>query len=216
MGSVKSQTWAIRFTHPEDAEMKFEELFKDNYIWLAYVKETGKTDENPHYHVLINLKVVLTRNGFIKQIRKWFPHAGNAHFSMKVWDGNDRAFQYLHKENVPLTFGTRLQLRTTDEYVENARAEPKAFMRKQKQSYDELLANCVAEWNTQQLSKVYEFREYEIIKFAVSQLYLEKMREMGLPPKNLFAMRGDCTKILFEINSKVTNEALANSIAKGI
>lgn len=65
-------------------------------LFLA-IKHEGSTKENPHFHlVLSTLQVPKTFRTFMKT--KFAQDKGNGHMSIKPWDGDDRAIQYLYHE----------------------------------------------------------------------------------------------------------------------
>lgn len=65
-------------------------------LFLA-IKHDGSSKENPHFHlVLSTMQKSATLRTYLKTIFK--EGKGNGHMSLKTWDGNERAIQYLYHE----------------------------------------------------------------------------------------------------------------------
>lgn len=90
-----------------------------DYESIVAVKHRGDTGENPHYHIVIKTQV--KDQAFRVRMKKVFDQGkGNAHMSIKTWDGNIDAIAYLFHEddNAPLV----VQYNVSDETIEKARA----------------------------------------------------------------------------------------------
>ena len=211
-GSVKSDTWALRFT--TDTIMKFETLFEDKYIWVAYVDEKGSTTGKRHYHVLIHLFNPHTRNQIDTMINKFFPFKGNAFRSIKLWDGNNRAFQYMHKENVPVTFGQRDNLLTTEEYQVLATEEPTKHYSRLRVSFDELRDKVVDHIGNKYDIEFLRALPSKNIRTLVARHYLDSVREAGLKLKPLPCIKTDIMNIMFSLNLDALDDDLIDSIIK--
>lgn len=69
-----------------------------DYIAMVAVKHLGKTGENPHYHLVVKTQV--KDQAFRVRMKKVFDMGkGNAHMSIKNWDGSIDAISYLFHEN---------------------------------------------------------------------------------------------------------------------
>lgn len=69
-----------------------------DYRSMVAVKHLGRTGENPHYHMVIQTDVA--GQAFRVRMRKVFDQGkGNAHMSIKPWDGNHDAMSYLFHED---------------------------------------------------------------------------------------------------------------------
>jgi hypothetical protein len=68
-----------------------------DYEHIIAVKHLGAKGDNPHYHLVIRTDV--KPQAFRKRMKKLFPDGqGNAHMSIKPWDGDDKALSYLFHE----------------------------------------------------------------------------------------------------------------------
>lgn len=73
-------------------------LLCPDYISMIAVKHRGKTGENPHFHMVIKTQV--KEQAFRVRMKKVFDMGkGNAHMSIKSWDGSIDAISYLFHEN---------------------------------------------------------------------------------------------------------------------
>ena len=89
-----------------------------DYLAIVAVKHRGASGENEHYHVV--LKTSVKDQAFRVRMKKVFDKGkGNAHMSIKPWDGNIDALSYLFHEDekAPLL----VQHNVTDETIEKAR-----------------------------------------------------------------------------------------------
>lgn len=211
-GSVKSDTWALRFT--TDQIMNFETLFEDKFMWLAYVDEKGSTTGKRHYHVLIHLINELTRNKLDTLINKFFPDKGNAFRSVKLWDGNNRAFQYMHKENVPVTFGHREDLLTTAEYQALATEEPTQYYSRLRVSFDELRDKVVDHISNKYTVEFLDSLPTNNLRTLVARHYLDAVRVAGLKLKPMPSVKHDLMNIMFALNLDTFDGDLIESMIK--
>ena len=81
-----------------------EEFFQsDDYPRVFAGHHVGKTQANPHYHVVFETKSNVKLQAMRKRLNLIFTKSkGNAHLSLKVWDGNMRAISYIYHEDVTL------------------------------------------------------------------------------------------------------------------
>lgn len=67
------------------------------YTTIIVVKHLGAKGDNPHYHMVIRTDV--KPQAFRVRMKNVFPDGkGNAHMSIKPWDGDDKAISYLFHE----------------------------------------------------------------------------------------------------------------------
>lgn len=93
-----------------------------DYKSMIAVRHDGTTKENPHYHIVVQTHVA--GQAFRVRMRKIFDQGkGNAHMSIKPWDGCIDAIAYLfhEDENAKLL----VQHNVSDETVAQARARNK-------------------------------------------------------------------------------------------
>lgn len=102
-----------------------------DYEAIVAVKHRGKTGENPHYHLVIQTQV--KDQAFRVRMKKVFDQGkGNAHMSMKPWNGSIDAISYLfHEED-----DAHLVLRhnVSDELVDQAKARNREVQEKMKEA----------------------------------------------------------------------------------
>ena len=104
------------------------------------IKHDGSTKENPHFHlVLSTIQKVATLRAYLKTIFK--EGRGNAHMSIKKWDGNERAIQYLyHEQDCAVVHSKGF----TPEFLTEQRTKAKLFTAT-KSKYTTNLYDCVIE-----------------------------------------------------------------------
>lgn len=89
-----------------------------DYQAIVAVKHRGTTGENEHYHMVVKTQV--KDQAFRVRMKKVFDMGkGNAHMSIKSWDGNIDAVSYLFHEDDEATL--IVQHNVTDETIEKAR-----------------------------------------------------------------------------------------------
>lgn len=77
---------------------RIQELNDVEYTHIIAVKHNGDDKENPHFHIVIKTQV--KAQAFRVRMKKLFPEGkGNAHMSIKPWDGNEDACSYLFHED---------------------------------------------------------------------------------------------------------------------
>lgn len=162
MGSTQSYHWTVRLTTDEQFE-KIEQYFPDT-VFGAYVVESGNETGKRHYHIALSFKEPKSRNQLNKQISAFFPQSGNEYRAIKLWkSGNDLAsddfLQYMHKSNRPSFWGTRVGLKTHEEYESLARQVSRA-VKKHQTMLDDMLV--------------------EITKMVREQLSDADIRNMGI------------------------------------
>lgn len=93
-----------------------------DYESMVAMRHAGTTQENPHYHLVIQTKVA--GQAFRVRMKKIFDQGkGNAHMSIKPWDGSIDAISYLfhEDENAELL----VQYKVSNETVAQAKARNK-------------------------------------------------------------------------------------------
>lgn len=76
---------------------RIKDLNEPDYKAIIAVKHKGDSNENPHIHIVIRTQV--KAQAFRVRMKKLFPEGkGNAHMSIKPWDGNEDACAYLFHE----------------------------------------------------------------------------------------------------------------------
>lgn len=90
----------------------------DDFMSIIGVKHKGETKENPHYHFVVKTNV--KDQAFRVRLRKIFDQGkGNAHMSIKAWDGKIEAISYLFHEDEDAVVVLRHNI--SDETVAEAR-----------------------------------------------------------------------------------------------
>jgi hypothetical protein len=91
---MESVGYCVRVQAVEGYALKMHTLEYDHMI---AVKHLGAKGDNPHYHLVIRTDV--KAQAFRKRMKRCFPDGtGNAHMSIKPWDGDDKALSYLFHE----------------------------------------------------------------------------------------------------------------------
>jgi len=98
-----------------------------DYQAMVAVKHRGSTGENEHYHAVIKTQV--KDQAFRVRMKKVFDKGkGNAHMSIKPWDGNIDAISYLfHEDEDAKPF---VKHNVTDETIEKAKARNREVQEK--------------------------------------------------------------------------------------
>lgn len=172
------------------------------YNWVAGMAHKGeRKDPNPHYHFVI--KTNLEDGTIRKRFKSIFDKGkGNAHMSIKKWDGNMDAVAYLFHEDpdADLTFRRGV----TDEYITDARNRNKRVLvevgkAKGKASWtleEDVMAQLISAERTTAGSR-------EIAKM----IYLTALRNGKYAP-NDYLCKAMVTKILFRLcDGDVVEEA---------
>lgn len=193
---TKSIHWAIRITTDDD--MQFENLLT-NYDWLAYVVESGTKSGRRHYHLAVTFPTTYNNNQMHKYIDAWFSLRGNANRAIKVWDGDDAYIRYLHKENRPKFFGSRLNVKTHEEYIKMEKEYSLENRRKQKLDLYEGVKQLV--YSRYSHSYLMNLRGDDLYDFkgVVVDAYLTYHCENRLRLKNRMLMKTDLQNIVFEM-----------------
>lgn len=115
--------YCVRIDALEGYAAKLSALpLNQDYKSLVAVRHTGTTKENPHYHIVVQTHVA--GQAFRVRMRKIFDQGkGNAHMSIKPWDGNIDAIAYLFHEDPDAQL--LVQHNVSDETIAQARARNK-------------------------------------------------------------------------------------------
>jgi len=183
--------------------------FALQYDSFVVAGHKGNKGENPHYHAVVRTSI--KDQAFRKRMKAAFPEGkGNAHMSIKPWDGKIEAVSYLFHEDPTCQLLCRHGV--SDEYIEEARkinqkvrvlvqeAKEKASWKLEDEVFDSLDKN----------------RGYNDITIA-TQLYLVAFRSGKYPPQPHHA-RMMTQKIQFRLcnGNERDEEALARSLAENI
>lgn len=104
-----------------------------DYEAIVAVKHQGSTKENPHYHIVIKTQV--KDQAFRVRMKKVFDQGkGNAHMSIKTWDGNIDAIAYLFHEDDEAQLV--IQHNVSNETIEKARERNRQVQVKIEQAKD--------------------------------------------------------------------------------
>jgi len=111
--------YCVRLQAHEGYESKILALpLNLDYVSIVAMKHKGGTGENPHYHLVVRTDV--KDQAFRVRLRKVFDAGkGNAHMSIKAWDGNIDAVSYLFHEDP--TGSLLLKHNVSDETITKAR-----------------------------------------------------------------------------------------------
>ena len=145
------------------------------YESVVAVKHGGRTNENPHYHIVI--KTSILPQAFRKRMKLVFPDGkGNQHMSIKPYDGAIEAVSYLFHEdpNVELL----VQHGVSDEYIAKARTvnqRVRVMVQEAKERASWKLEDDVFN----QLDKTRGYSDRDI----AAQLYLTALRSGKYPPQ---------------------------------
>lgn len=99
--------WFVRIDERESYHERIMQLHNPSITFPEYtkilcVKHNGGTNENPHYHLVIETQV--KDKAFRKRMVTRFDKGkGNGHMSIKPWDGNEEALSYMfHEPQAPI------------------------------------------------------------------------------------------------------------------
>lgn len=83
--------------HPGYEEILLELTKSPKYPLFLIISHVGSKKENPHFHLIVQ---TLQKPGAFRAFLKsrFDKGKGNGHMSIKSWDGNNRAVQYLYHE----------------------------------------------------------------------------------------------------------------------
>lgn len=96
----QSEGFFVRVNEHEGYEEKLKLLEEHpDYIRLLAVRHVGKFKENRHFHFAVNTVPELKPQTFRVRMKTIFDAGkGNAHMSIKPWDGSEKALSYMFHE----------------------------------------------------------------------------------------------------------------------
>lgn len=180
-------------------------LICPDYISMIAVRHLGKNRDNPHYHIVI--KTAVKQQAFRVRMKKVFDMGkGNAHMSIKEWDGALEAISYLFHENESDDVIVARK-NISDETIEKARernrdvqtkiekAKERASWRLEEALYQQIM-------NDPTIRKEYVYHEQRIAE----ELVLLALRNDKYVP-NDYQLKAMVTKIRFKLlNGNVRSE----------
>jgi len=183
------------------------------YEYMVAVKHQGSKGENPHYHMVIRTDI--EQQTFRKRMKKNFPDGkGNAHMSIKGWDGNDKALSYLfHEETTDKDAELIVIKGITSERLEFFRTMNLDVQEKIKEAKTKsahlLWENAYNYFKSQKSEYVKQFSHDEIAKYMI----LDALRHDKYVPQ-AWLLKAMTFKVLFMLQEgHVRNEeATANEI----
>lgn len=105
--SVRSKLWFVRLDGPEEhLRLKCGDLSRslDTVAMLAAFHK-GKSGENPHCHICIEIQSDIQKQSFADRLKKMFGITERSQYALEVWDGNrgKGAVSYLfHEVDAPV------------------------------------------------------------------------------------------------------------------
>jgi len=208
-GSTTSYGYCIRFTVEEDIEAH---KWFDKVVCSARVHERGRAKTpNPHWHYILIFSEPKSHND-VNKVLKERGYEGNKMKSVKRWNGNDVALQYMYKEYVGKEYaeqavmytGTKpMDWKSPKEYLLKCQAYKEA-VKSQKVLRDNAYEECLKEILNQFNSKT---EITEIIDY-----YLNFYKKNKLKLKNEMHIYTDINNIMFRLENKKFIEALKSRI----
>lgn len=211
MGSTKSYHWLVRLT--TDDVYDFPTLF-GNTVFGAYVYEKGGKTAKSHVHLAISFVDCITRNQLNKLVTAFFDKTGNEYRSFKIWKSgddlaNDSFLQYMHKDGDPVMWGSRLGLRTPDEYRHMARSVAKAI--KQHQTLLDDMLNEVASRVREKYSD-YDLRPIGQLRQAVVDAYYDFHIVNKRKFKSIYHIGTDLVNIMAIIGTPASIDSIKSAM----
>lgn len=162
-----------------------------DYQAIVAVRHRGSTGENEHYHIVIKTQV--KDQAFRVRMKKVFDKGkGNAHMSIKPWDGNIDALSYLfhEDENAQLI----VQHNVTDETIDKARSRNREVQAKME------TAKKRASWTieTELLENYIKTKQSPDIHTIAKDIVLHALRMDKYVP-NDFLLKAMASKIQFKL-----------------
>jgi len=162
-----------------------------DYLAIVAVRHRGASGENEHYHLV--LKTQVKDQAFRVRMKKVFDKGkGNAHMSIKPWDGNIDAISYLFHEDEdakPL-----VQHNVSDETIEKARARNREVQVKMEE------AKKRASWTIEQelLEHYKQTKRSPDIHTIAKDIVLHALRMDKYVP-NDFLLKAMASKLQFKL-----------------
>lgn len=120
--------------YPGYAKIIDDLLSHERYPLALAIKHEGSKKENPHFHLIVStVQTLRTLRTFLKT--RFKEGKGNGHMSIKEWDGNERAIQYLYHESACEVLCSK---GFTPEFLEEQRTKALKFTEEKKKYTDSL------------------------------------------------------------------------------
>jgi len=192
--------FCIRIQSMEGYGAKIRMLgLNDDYEQIAGIQHKGDKGENTHYHLVIKTRV--KEQAMRVRFRKIFDLGkGNAHMSIKEWDGDIRAISYLFHEDPNQELFYRHNI--DDETVEKARAKNIEVQDKVAQAKEK------ASWKIEEeLMTIYREKHLKPNRYTIAgDIMLYALRHDKYVP-NDFLLKSMAAKIEFKLlDSEETDE----------
>lgn len=169
-----------------------------DYQAIVAVKHRGGTGENEHYHMVV--KTQIRDQAFRVRMKKVFDAGkGNAHMSIKPWDGNIDAVSYLFHEDDDAKL--IVQHNVTDETIEKARERNREVQTKME------AAKKRASWTIEEelLEHYRASKRTPVDTFTIARdIVLHALRQDKYVP-NDFLLKAMASKILFKLQDGDTS-----------
>lgn len=167
-----------------------------DYEHIVAVKHLGAKGNNPHYHLVIRTDV--KPQAFRKRMKKAFPDGtGNAHMSIKPWDGDDKALSYLFHEEQGDEKATIIVAKgLTQDRIDTLRAQNRTVqtlvVENKKKSSHLLWEGAYQHFSRLKSQHVKQFGPHEIAQFMI----LDAMRNDKYVPQ-AWLLKSMTFKVMF-------------------
>lgn len=162
-----------------------------DYQAIVAVRHRGASGENEHYHMVVKTQV--KDQAFRVRMKKVFDKGkGNAHMSIKTWDGNIDAISYLFHEDGDAR--PIVQHNVSDETIEKARERNREVQTKMEE------AKKRASWTIEEeLLESYRQRKVKPDLHTIAKdIVLHALRKDKYVP-NDFLLKAMASKLLFKL-----------------
>lgn len=98
--SEKSDRWAVRVDGEEDFLRECCKKFSEREEVETFLAtfHVGKSKENTHCHFCVKNNKIIQKQTFALKVKEVFNVASKSDYSVKIWDGSDKALSYLFHE----------------------------------------------------------------------------------------------------------------------
>lgn len=207
----KSSKWFVRVDGEENyLRQKCRELSTclDVESMLATF-HTGRTQENPHTHFVIEMKTMIQKQSYAVRIRTHFNIIKKSQYALDVWDGNRGmgAVSYLfHEESAPILANVGF----TDEELANARTACQAVQAvvaiNAERSSGKLVNKALSQFEGQR-----DVTKYDILSFM-----LREIRDGNHYHPGMFRLKSFVEEVEIRRSSDVELENLAHMYAENL
>lgn len=187
--------------YPGYADLIMVESKANRFPLFLAIKHEGSTRENQHFHLVVStLQNIGTLRSYLKT--RFTLGKGNAHMSIKTWDGEERAIQYLfHEEDCAI-----LCRKGFDEEFLREQKEKALLFSKDKKKYTENLHDSVM-WeifqNDDNLSDLVTEHKWDHRRLAMKIWDVCKDKKKSYP--NKFLLDNMIRKVQAELSQKNLN-----------